>query len=58
VRLSALCLAVFIVVLGLQPSWISRWSELNTATLIIDPALQVEIPTADLAQQHKIPQLD
>jgi len=57
-RLPAIALAVLIVVLGLQPSWISRWSELNTATLIVDPALRVEIPATDLAQQNKIRQLD
>lgn len=37
-RTPALVLAVLIVILGLQPSWLVRWSETATATLMPSPA--------------------
>ncbi|MEC4802678.1 MAG: NADH-quinone oxidoreductase subunit M [Jaaginema sp. PMC 1079.18] len=57
-RIPAIALAVLIVVLGLQPGWISRWSEVDTATLIVDPSLRISIPAVDLAQPNKIRPID
>ncbi|MBD2576928.1 NADH-quinone oxidoreductase subunit M [Oscillatoria sp. FACHB-1406] len=40
-RFPPIILAVFIIIFGLQPSWMVRWSETQTAALIISPELRV-----------------
>ncbi|MBP0017819.1 MAG: NADH-quinone oxidoreductase subunit M [Cyanobacteria bacterium SBLK] len=39
-QIPALALTVLIFLFGIQPSWVVRWSEAQTTTLIISPALQ------------------
>ncbi len=48
-RAPSLILAVLIVILGLQPSWIVRWSETTTATLM---------PTKAIAQPNAVANFD
>jgi NAD(P)H-quinone oxidoreductase subunit 4 len=44
-RVPAIILAVLIVVFGLQPSWFIRWSEVDSAALVIQPTTTVtEVP--------------
>lgn len=48
-RAPSLILAILIVMLGLQPSWVVRWSETTTATLM---------PTQAIAQPNAVANID
>jgi NAD(P)H-quinone oxidoreductase subunit 4 len=55
-RIPPLILAAFILAFGLQPNWMVRWSERQTAALIIHPALQVS--QSEVVSPPTIPQLN
>lgn len=51
-RIPAVVLALFIVIFGLQPNWLVRWSETNTASLVIrQPLITVSrVPNTHLGE--------
>ncbi|MDB9313607.1 NADH-quinone oxidoreductase subunit M [Spirulina sp. CS-785/01] len=47
-RIPALVLTLFIIIFGLQPGWLVRWSETQTTALIVEPSLRdtLEVPAS------------
>ncbi len=43
-RLPAVALMLLIVIFGVQPSWLARWSEPQATALVVSPALRQPIP--------------
>jgi hypothetical protein len=44
-RTPAIVLAILIVILGLQPSWMVRWSESTTTALFVTRSMSYQIPS-------------
>ncbi|WP_017305973.1 NADH-quinone oxidoreductase subunit M [Spirulina subsalsa] len=51
-RIPAMILALFIVILGLQPSWMVRWSETDATALVVSPSLLSQVAQA---KDHALP---
>ncbi len=54
-RLPAFALALAIIVFGLQPAWMVRWSEPQATALVVSPALQAAAPTVSSWKQGPEP---
>lgn len=56
-RVPALVLTVLIIFLGLQPSWLVRWSEPTTAALLAEAHLSTPTPKTFMVEVEPTPTL-